>query len=379
MAKLKLSYPEFRHAPAVVCGSGSLRSLADHVDESTVFLTSGSRPVLDLLGEALSRRDVSLTPANHVAKPDGEPTEAAIRLGAELLRGRPAGRIVAVGGGSVLDWARLAWAHAAGVLDLSTGVVDQALAAQSRPHLCLVPTTCGTGAEAADVAVYQSAAGSKRAVVTRAFLADRVVLDGRFLESVAPRALAQFLCDALSHSLEAYLSIVPLRLAKETAAAALSAVVDAYPLPPSASRNDRLMEAGFLGGVAAANCSVGIVHAFAHAVGVDGMGHGLANGCALVTGLEFNATTPQMQTLLERLQLDGVDALVERIRPIVDQALESVATHPVAARLASDAGYRREIATRMAADVAIRSNPRRASEEDLLAFVDTVAARVAQG
>src|SRR5690606_1459016 len=150
MAKLKLSYPEFRHAPAVVCGSGSLRSLADHVDESTVFLTSGSRPVLDLLGEALSRRDVSLTPANHVAKPDGEPTEAAIRLGAELLRGRPAGRIVAVGGGSVLDWARLACAHAAGVLDLSTGVVDQALAAQSRPHLCLVPTTCGTGAEAAD-------------------------------------------------------------------------------------------------------------------------------------------------------------------------------------------------------------------------------------
>ncbi|HEX6996396.1 MAG TPA: iron-containing alcohol dehydrogenase [Gammaproteobacteria bacterium] len=379
MAKLKLSYPEFRHAPAVVCGGGSLRSLADYVDEATVYLTSGRQPVLDLLGDALSRAHVELTPANHVAKPDGEPTEAAIRIGSEFLREKPVRRIVAVGGGSVLDWARLAWAHAAGALDLATGAVDPALAAQSRPQLCLVPTTCGTGAEAADVAVYQSSTGAKRAVVTRAFLADRVVLDGRFLESVAPRDLAAFLCDALSHSVEAYVSIVPLHLGKETAAAALTALIDAYALPPGGSRHDRLMEAGFLGGVAAANCSVGIVHAFAHAVGVDGMGHGLANGCALVTGLEFNAGTPQMQALLGRLRLDGVEDLVARVRPIVDEALESVAAHTVAARLAAESDYRRQIAARMAADVAIRSNPRRASEEDLLAFVDAVAARVAPG
>jgi alcohol dehydrogenase class IV len=368
MAKLKLTFPEFRHAPSVICGTGSVRSIATLDDGTTAFFTSAQPTVIDLVNAALARGGGALKIENHFRKFAGEPTHEAVVAGAAFLRSRPFRRIVAVGGGSVLDWARLAWAVHAGALDASSGVLRNSPDRRARPELWLVPTTCATGAEAADVAVFRAASGSKVAAVAPAFLADKVVLDGRFLESIPPQQLSAFLCDALSHALEAAVSLIPVYLAKETALSAFKLVVMSYAQLPSSARRDRLMEASFLAGTAASNCSVGIVHAFAHSVGVDGVGHGLANACALIDGLEFNAGTQQMDTLVERLGLPHHQALVDSVSPIVDSALESVADHGIARRL--------QIASRMATDVAMRSNPRRASMGELETFVRGVAERV---
>ncbi len=135
------------------------------------------------------------------------------------------------------------------------------------------------------------------------------------------------------------------------------------------------MEASFLAGVAAANCSVGIVHSFAHTIGAAGMSHGLANACALETGLAFNSQTPQMKVLLERLGLESVDSIVERIRPITECALENIEQHPLANRL-REIDFRAEIAERMSQDITIRSNPRRPTPEERIQFVANVVARL---
>jgi len=378
MAKLKFSYPVFRHAPSVTCGTGALRGIAAGGGlEDTVFLTSAAAPVTDTLAGVLERAGAVLGPDNHLAKPPGEPSADAVRAAGRFIDERAPARIVAVGGGSVLDWARLGWGCAAGLLDVEAGRWTGDDAPVVRPRFWLVPTTCGTGAEAADVAVYQLDDGDKAAVVASAFMADRVILDGRFVEQLAPAARAAFLCDALSHAVEGYLSLVPMRLAKESALDALNLALEFHDAEPTPSRGERLMEASFLGGVAAANCSVGIVHAFAHAIGRDGMPHGLANACGLLDGLRFNADTPAMAALLSRRGLASVDALIEALRPVVDTALTALGPDAPVRELA-DAGYRTAVAERMQRDVAIRTNPRRpADTAELTGWLERVHATAA--
>jgi len=365
MAKLKLSYPEYRHAASVTCGSGSLRSLvAVAGDGDCVFLTSASGDVLAALGDALGRAGVELDDENHLCKPPGEPTlESVSKAGAWIAARRPR-RLIAVGGGSVLDWARLGWAAGAGRLDLEQGRVLAGETDAVRPAIWLVPTTCGTGAEAADVAVYQSGA-RKIAVLMPEFMADRVILDGKLLTGLDEPSLAGFTCDALSHAVEASLSLVPMRLGKRAAASALAMLLKAYGEADSPSRREALMEGSFLGGVAAANCSVGVVHAFAHAIGPDGVAHGLANACGLLDGLQFNADTPQMAALLDTAGYSTLASLQAAIEPVVQAALTGLGPDSPARRLA-DAGYREQIADRMLADVAIRTNPRRPADRDEL-------------
>jgi alcohol dehydrogenase class IV len=369
MSKLKLTFPTFRCPSSVVTGAGALRAVAE-VSPGTVFMLSASPDVSRRLTEVLAKVGASLDEGNRLTKPPGEPNLPALRLGAAFLNATRPARIVAIGGGSVLDWARLSWALARGILD-ETGELRQSEGASSRPEIWLVPTTCGTGAEAADVAVFTSAKGRKIGLVRPEFLADRVVLDGHFLSSLGRSNVASFLCDALSHGIEASLSLVPNEIAKHFAVSCVGSILGTDSSTTSTTRDERLMEAGFLGGVAAGNCSVGVIHAFAHSVGVDGVGHGLANACALLDGIRFNASTPQMQRLLTRLHLPDVESLLSAVRPIVSDALAGFRSSQVASAL-GDSRYRAELAVRMRNDVALRTNPRRASQEDLERFVHDV-------
>ena len=378
MAKLTINYPVFRHAPSVSFGRGAVRSVADADSGNIAYLLSGAAPVRDYLAETLGRADLRLTDANCLAKAVGEPTAASIRVAAKFLSRRSFRRIVAVGGGSVLDWARLAWAESAGLIDLDSGRLVAETTPGQRPEFCLVPTTCGTGAEAADVVVYTRADGTKQSVVSPLFSANRVILDGRFLDGLSETQMARFVSDALSHAVEASVSVVPNPFAKLSAVNALEVIFARFSGQPGHSDQDCLMEASFMAGVAAANCSVGIVHAFAHSVGQDGVPHGLANAAALEAGIGFNAGTTQMAGLLKALRLADTAALAERVGRITGRALTEWCAWPALAKLSNPA-YCAEIAERMSRDLTIRSNPRRPTPDERLAFVNDIAERLRAG
>lgn len=103
MARLKLTYPQFRHAPVAICGSGSVRELAGLDDGATVFLTSRQSAVNEVVGSVLAHEGGELTPANNFRKSEGEPSAESICDAADFLGSRRFRRVVAVGGGSVLD------------------------------------------------------------------------------------------------------------------------------------------------------------------------------------------------------------------------------------------------------------------------------------
>jgi alcohol dehydrogenase class IV len=372
--KLRLAFPAFQ-MPAVTTGTGSVKSLAQLAGiENAVFLVSGQAGVWSYVDAALHKGGVAVPAERILARPAGEPSVDSIRHAATFLHARSAPLLVAVGGGSVLDWARLAWAHAAGRLDLSSGAVAEN-AGGPRPTTVLVPTTCASGAEGASVAVY-SDAGRKRPAVSPLFLADRVVLDGRFLASLDEATLSASLSDALTHAVESLVSLVPNYLAKAMAGAALRSLLEhADGGIPAASRADRLLEASYLAGVAASHTSVGIAHAFAHAMAAEQMPHGRGNATAIVAALRFNAEAPAVQALLADTARSGHD-LLARLRVITAPARYAGAA--VTQTVLADPARRASLKTAMLADTALRTNPIRTEEADLdrfLALVGEEAAR----
>ena len=209
MAKLKLSFPTFRQPGRVTSAPGALRVLADQgITSRTLFFVSGSAIVRSTLEATLEARGIRLDPGQVLTKPAGEPAPAMIDAAAGALAGREVDLLVALGGGAVLDWCRLAWCRSVGGLDLSTGSLrPEALRGAQRPPLWLIPTTCGSGAEAAGVAVYQ-VDDRKVPVVVPAFVADHVILDSRLLDGLDTVSLACGRADALTHGLERLYDVV---------------------------------------------------------------------------------------------------------------------------------------------------------------------------
>jgi len=371
MAKVKITYPSFQQPRRVTFGTGSIRALADCTDlDKTALFVDSEQAVWDVLAKCFSKRGLDIDRLHTMAKPPGEPTCETIRLGAALLKETSYRRVVGIGGGSVMDWCRLAWAESQDLLSHGEGRIETPRAGNDRPELWLVPTTCGTGAEATNVAVY-SENGRKIPVVSDLFIADQVILDGQFLNHVGPGLLARLLSDALSHAIESFVSIVPGYLAKEAGASALWLILEQYGGEPNSSRNDHLMEAGYLGGVAASHCSVGVIHAFAHCVACHGIPHALGNALGLIAGIRTNADVPAMGRLLGRCGAADAQELVQRIRPIVAAAVAG-SGHADLLNVLRGSSSRAALCRRMSEDVCMRSNPKPLADNELNAFLDAV-------
>jgi alcohol dehydrogenase class IV len=326
--------------------------------------------VREHLEARLAKAGVELASLRTIEKPPGEPTIDMIRAAAARLADGRCRRLVAIGGGSVLDWARLAWAESEGLLG-EAGASEVLRNARRRDlELCLVPTTCATGAEATGVAVY-SGKDALIPVLAPAFVADRVILDGGFLAGVDASQVSLWLCDALSHAVEAYLSIVPGRLAKAAALSALTSILETHPEAPSASRNERLMEAAYLAGVAVGNCSVGVIHAFAHTLSLHGVGHAAGNALGLVAGLEANAAAKSSGELWRRAGASSHHDLIEGVRSVVRSGAVRNDGRRVA-ELIRDGSTRERLLDQMAADPCLRSNPIRLERDALERFLDRV-------
>jgi alcohol dehydrogenase class IV len=212
-----------------------------------------------------------------------EPTLAA--LGgtiAELVEYAP-DWIVAVGGGSVIDGAKLCWArveHPHFPLDrLSRPFALPRLRASAR--FVAAPTTAGTGSEASSAAVYtDELTGHKVPVVTHDFLPDVVILDPRLTAGLSVQWTVLTALDALGHALEGYVSRLanPLvdGLAESAVADILSVLPDLLLQGDSAERRQRLQIAAFRAGQVQNHRMVGLAHAIAHQLGSLGVPHALA-------------------------------------------------------------------------------------------------------
>ena len=218
----------------------------------------------------------------------GEPTDEMVEA---IYRDMPRDidRIVAVGGGAVLDIAKiLALRHVSPILDL----YDGKLPLEKGKQLVLVPTTCGTGSEVTDISILALVSRRTKKGLAGPFLfADQAVLIGELLRGLPFSVFATSSIDALIHAIESNLSPKANETTKLFGYRAIEMIVRGYLAirdgGPEARLPllDRFLLASNYAGIAFGNAGCGAVHALSYPLGaVYHVPHGESN-YAMFTGV----------------------------------------------------------------------------------------------
>lgn len=135
----------------------------------------------------------------------GEPTDAMVDAILEALKEKQFERIIAIGGGTVIDIAKVV--AVAGPGEHVDDLYDHVDSMEKVHPLIIVPTTCGTGSEVTNISVINRVSkGVKMGLASPALLADQAVLITNLLDSLPYKIFATSSIDALVHSVESFLS-----------------------------------------------------------------------------------------------------------------------------------------------------------------------------
>ncbi|MGZ5337325.1 MAG: bifunctional acetaldehyde-CoA/alcohol dehydrogenase [Solirubrobacterales bacterium] len=236
-----------------------------------------------------------------------EPNEAQIRTGVEGVRAMKPDVILAVGGGSVLDAAkamRLFYESPELTMrELTLPFLDARKRVAHYPEgshairLVAMPTTAGTGSEVSPAAVV-TVGDRKATLVDYSLVPDMAIVEPMLTTTMPPTVTADTGIDALTHALEAQVSIFASPYTDSFCMQAIHLILEAL---PRAYRNGDDIEArtmmanaATIAGLAFSNAFVGVNHALAHAVGARfGIAHGRANAIFLPHVLRYNAAIPR--------------------------------------------------------------------------------------
>lgn len=135
----------------------------------------------------------------------GEPTDGMVDAILDDLRDKKYSRIIAIGGGTVIDIAKAV--AVAGPTDKVDDLYDKAAQLKAYHELVIIPTTCGTGSEVTSISVINRIKkGIKMGLASSAMLPAKAVMITNLLDSLPYKVFATSSIDAMVHSVESYLS-----------------------------------------------------------------------------------------------------------------------------------------------------------------------------
>ncbi len=238
-----------------------------------------------------------------VAVHDGitpDPTYPVLAAGHEAVKAHRSDAILAVGGGSAIDAAKVIAAMAV------TGKTPAQLVGMlkvSKPMLPLfaIPTTAGTGSEVTVAAVVTDpVAHAKSAVIDPKLVPMAAALDPEIMRGMPKSITAATGMDALTHAVEAYINRWPHAETAQHCTAAVRMIFGnlkrAWENGDDLEAREAMALAAFYAGLAFTKAYVGYVHAFSHKIGgMYGVPHGLANAITLPYVLDFLKDEPRVR------------------------------------------------------------------------------------
>jgi acetaldehyde dehydrogenase/alcohol dehydrogenase len=298
----------FRIPNQIYFNMNAVEYLRQFPSRSTIIVTNAA---LERFGHVdVVRRSLPPETLVHVlAIPDAEPEAPVIIQGLETLNAYKADQIVALGGGSVIDAAKIMKLKyespqadiaelGAPFLDIRKRIVQYPTEKTNHVRLIAVPTTSGTGSEVTPFAVlFDKEHGRKVTLADYSLTPDVAIVDPRFVMSMPKGLTADTGIDCLTHALEAAVSVYgsPYTDANALQAAqmAFKYLPIAYEHPQDEEARTMMHNAACLAALAFSNASVGVNHALAHAFGARfGVAHGRANALMLPHVIRYNASVP---------------------------------------------------------------------------------------
>ena len=217
-----------------------------------------------------------------------DPSDKNIAAGVAAVQTHGAELIVAVGGGSVMDAAKVIALAAQHGLGLADWMGIENIPAPGLPLVC-IPTTAGTGSEVTKVAVITDTERSIKMMMLSAYLLPRIaIVDFELSMSMPPALTAAVGVDTLTHGLEAYVSKKANGLTDPIALSCVQLSAQflerAWRNPDDREARAAMQLAACQGGMAFANSSVALVHGMSRPIGAYfHLPHGLSNAVLLPT------------------------------------------------------------------------------------------------
>jgi acetaldehyde dehydrogenase / alcohol dehydrogenase len=308
MARRTQAHMWFRVPNQIYFNMKAVDNLRNFASRSTLIITN---PSLEQIGHAdIVRR--ALPPDTQVRVtiiPDAEPDIKIVMQGVEALNFYKADQIIALGGGSVIDAAKIMKLKyespqadleelAAPFLDIRKRVVQYPTEKTNHARLIAVSTTSGTGSEVTPFAVMtDKERGVKVTLADYSLTPDVAIVDPQFVMSMPKGLTVDTGIDCLTHALEAAVSIFASPYTDSNAMQATRLVFkylpEVYDNPHDEEARSMMHNAACIAAIAFSNASVGVNHALAHAFGARfGVSHGRANALMLPHVIAYNASVP---------------------------------------------------------------------------------------
>ncbi|MBV2155159.1 bifunctional acetaldehyde-CoA/alcohol dehydrogenase [Kitasatospora sp. SUK 42] len=263
------------------------------------------RGVLDRRREPVEVRVVDFVEPN--------PSIDTVRKGAELMREFEPDTIIALGGGSPMDAAKVMWLMyehpEVEFADLKEKFFDIRKRAFTFPDLgekaklVCIPTTSGTGAEVTPFAVItDTATGQKYPLADYAFTPSVAIVDPALTAGLPRHVTADTGFDALTHCIETYVSVYANDFTDGLALQGIRLIFENLERAVTDGPNDpvareKMHNAGTIAGMAFGSAFLGAVHAMAHTLGATfHVAHGRTNALLLPHVIRWNGSAPAKVT-----------------------------------------------------------------------------------
>jgi acetaldehyde dehydrogenase/alcohol dehydrogenase len=254
-----------------------------------------------------------------------DPNLSTVRKITELMNNFKPDTIIALGGGSPMDAAKVAWVMyehpEVNFKELALCFMDIRKRIYTFPkmgikaNLVCIPTTSGTGSEVTPFAIVtDDATGVKYPIADYELTPSMAIVDANLVMTL-PKSLCAFGgIDAVVHCLEAYVSIMSTEFSDGQAIQGLKLLKEFLPASyafgaKAPVAREKVHSAATIAGIAFANAFLGVCHSMAHKLGSEfHIPHGLANALLVMNVMRYNANdNPVKQTAFS--QLDRPKAL----------------------------------------------------------------------
>jgi len=247
-----------------------------------------------------------------------DPTIDNVEEAFQLYQSHNCQGIIAFGGGSPIDCAKVVGARVARPNKSIRQMKGLLKIRKKTPPLFVIPTTAGTGSEVSVAAVISNPeTHEKYALNDMVLIPEYAILDPLLTVSLSPQITATTGMDAFTHAVEAYIGKSNTTETKKFSQAAIRLIFEnlfeAYINSNNLVARANMQKASYYAGVAFTRAYVGYVHAIAHPLGgFYKIPHGLANAVILPYVLEFygRSAHPQLANLAD---LIGIGASVDNI------------------------------------------------------------------
>lgn len=236
-----------------------------------------------------------------------DPTLKNAKDGAKQMEAFKPDCIIALGGGSAMDAAKIMWVlyehPEVDFMDMAMRFIDIRKRVYTFPkmgekaYFIAIPTSAGTGSEVTPFAVItDEKTGIKYPLADYELLPDMAVIDTDFHMSAPKGLTAASGIDAVTHALEAYASMLATDYTDGLALKSLKTIFEYLPRAYENGQTDieareKMANAATMAGMAFANAFLGVCHSMAHKLGAfHHLPHGVANALMIEEVLRFNAS-----------------------------------------------------------------------------------------